>query len=454
MAEVFLARDITAERDVALKMLEGASERGRREASVVATLDHPNIVMLYDFFELQGRLYLVQEWMAGSLEALLGLTGFLNLRQTVQLGLDVTAGLAYAHRNSVLHRDVKPSNVMLDGNGRYKLTDFGALGRLEADTGATRQGEIAGTPLYMAPEQFTGQANTPATDLYAVGLLLFKCLYGQLPGAGVSNFMELYRSRSEGTVAIPPSPLHDLLRRCLAPNAQQRPQSADQVRAELAEIYELSVPLSRSPDMGVPSAIPEWSRPMSPPTASVRRRRALGRPLAVAVGLLIAVSVGTVISAGAALGSDRHIDIARPLVGLLVGSVVLGVGLGSAWWIRTRSSDSPDVERRAASIVLGAESREDLTRSLVIEVDQLVRRLETFDARFLGMSVIAMIHEYKESKDSSDRQSALINVVTLMEKVQTRLSPWPVRHKEAIASAVTIVSCLAAVVSAVSGFLV
>lgn len=193
---------------------------------------------------------------------------------------------------------------------------------------------------------------------------------------------------------------------------------------------------------------------MSPPTASVRRRRALGRPLAVAVGLLIAVSVGTVISAGAALGSDRHIDIARPLVGLLVGSVVLGVGLGSAWWIRTRSSDSPDVERRAASIVLGAESREDLTRSLVIEVDQLVRRLETFDARFLGMSVIAMIHEYKESKDSSDRQSALINVVTLMEKVQTRLSPWPVRHKEAIASAVTIVSCLAAVVSAVSGFLV
>lgn len=216
MAEVFLARDITAERDVALKMLEGASERGRREASVVATLDHPNIVMLYDFFELQGRLYLVQEWMAGSLEALLGLTGFLNLRQTVQLGLDVTAGLAYAHRNSVLHRDVKPSNVMLDGNGRYKLTDFGALGRLEADTGATRQGEIAGTPLYMAPEQFTGQANTPATDLYAVGLLLFKCLYGQLPGAGVSNFMELYRSRSEGTVTIPPSPLHDLLRRCLA----------------------------------------------------------------------------------------------------------------------------------------------------------------------------------------------------------------------------------------------
>ena len=78
--------------------------------------------------------------------------------------------------------------------------------------------------------------------------------------------------------------------------------------------------------------------------------------------------------------------------------------------------------------------------------------METFDSHILGMSVIAMIHEYRESKDSSDRQSALLNVVTLMEKVQTRLSPWPVRHRDAIASAVTIVSCFAAVASAVSGF--
>lgn len=464
MADVFLARDVVLDRDVALKVLEGASDRGRSEATVVAALDHPNIVKLYEFFEFERRLYLVQEWMpAGTLDALLGLTGVLNLRQTLQLGLDVTAALAYAHRNAILHRDIKPSNVMLDEDGRYKLTDFGALGRLERDTGATRRGEVAGTPLYMAPEQFTGEAQSPATDLYALGLLLFRCLYGELPGGSSGNFVELYRGRSDGTLIVPPSPLQDLLRRCLAPNAERRPQSADQVRAELREVYQRSSPgailrptqpemrrespgdLScESPHMATPErSAPIWSRSAG--------RLALA---VAAVVVLTAVSTWILIRDGEGTGPRIEIDIAGPLLRVLLGLAIFGAGLASAWWIRARSSGSPDLERRAASIVLGAESREDLTRSLVIEVDQLVRRLETFDARFLGMSVIAMIHEYKESNDSSDRQSALINVVTLMEKVQIRLSPWPVRHKDAIASAVTIVSCVVAVASAVSGFLV
>lgn len=464
MAAVFLARDMVLNRDVALKVLEGASDRGRAEAAVVAALDHPNIVKLYEVFEFERRLYLVQEWMrAGSLEGLLGLTGFLNLRQTIQLGLDVTAALAYAHRNAILHRDIKPSNVMLDEHGRYKLTDFGVLGRLERDTGATRRGEVAGTPLYMAPEQFTGEAQSPATDIYALGLLLFRCLHGELPGGTSGNFVELYRGRSDGTLIVPPSPLQDLLGRCLAPNAGRRPQSADQVRAELREIYQRSSPgtvlrptqaemsfresprdlNSGSPQMANPErSAPIWSR--SP-----------GRlALAVAAVVVLTAASTWILREGEGNRPKIEIDIARPLVGVLLGLVIFGAGLASAWWIRARSSDSPDLERRAASIVLGAESRDDLTRSLVIEVDQLVRRLETFDARFLGMSVIAMIHEYKESNDSSDRQSALLNVVTLMEKVQIRLSPWPVRHKDAIASAVTIVSCFAAVASAVSGFLV
>jgi hypothetical protein len=398
---------------------------------VVAALDHPNIVKLYEFFEFERRLYLVQEWMkAGSLEGLLGLTGLLNLRQTLQLGLDVTAALAYAHRNAILHRDIKPSNVMLDEHGRYKLTDFGALGRLESDTGATRRGEVAGTPLYMAPEQFTGQAQSPATDLYALGLLLFRCLHGKLPGGSSGNFVELYRGRSDGTLIVPPSPLQDLLRRCLAPNAGRRPQSADQVRAELREIYQRSSPGAVLPPTQPGMCLPESPRDLSsgsPQMANAERSapiwsRSAGRlALAVAaVVVLTAVSTLILIRGGEGTRPGIEIDVARPLVGVLLGLAIFGAGLASAWWIRARSSDSPDLERRAASIVLGAESRDDLTRSLVIEVDRLVRRLETFDARFLGMSVIAMIHEYKESNDSSDRQSALLNVVTLMEKVQIR----------------------------------
>jgi serine/threonine protein kinase len=186
---VYRARDRQLAGQVALKLLvpppaaaEIARERMRREVQAVRGLSHENIVAVYDFVEEGPWSFILMEYVAGpDLQVRVRERGALTVDQAVRLGRDIAAALGTAHRHGILHRDVKPQNVLLDPDGRYRLTDFGSA-RLDGQLGVTNTGALTGTPDYTAPEVLAGRRGDARSDLYALGLTLYFALTGELPG--------------------------------------------------------------------------------------------------------------------------------------------------------------------------------------------------------------------------------------------------------------------------------
>jgi eukaryotic-like serine/threonine-protein kinase len=196
MSSVYRAVDTLLERNVALKILhphygEDAEyvERFRREARSVAQLSHPNIVTVIDRGEADGQQYIVFEYVDGeSLKQLVDRTGPLPARRAVELGLQVAEALAFAHNAGLVHRDVKPQNVLVTEDGEAKVTDFGIARSLDVEHGVTQTGTVLGTSNYLSPEQARGQTVTPATDVYSLGVVLYELLTGEVPFPG-ENFV-------------------------------------------------------------------------------------------------------------------------------------------------------------------------------------------------------------------------------------------------------------------------
>src|SRR5436190_3364928 len=182
MAEVWLASDSELDRMVVVKLLAAGADRGRfeREARAAAGLSHPNIVQLFDF-GTDGRPYMVFEYLAGgSLEDRLVNGEKLSSDEVLTVAAEVAAGLAHAHEHGVVHRDLKPGNVLFDGEGRSKIADFGIARVLGTDT-LTDTGTVLGTAAYISPEQVRGEPATPASDVYSFGVILYRLLAGRLP---------------------------------------------------------------------------------------------------------------------------------------------------------------------------------------------------------------------------------------------------------------------------------
>lgn len=187
MAAVFLGWDYRIERPVAIKVLrqlEAASEhdiaRFQREARAAALLDDPHVVQVYDFFEENGCYFLVMEYVAGTnLKRYLRERGPLAADEAFALGEQVCAALEAAHGCGFIHRDIKPQNILLDAEGTAKLADFGIV-HLMREARLTTSGAVLGTADYIAPEQARGEILTPASDLYAVGVVLYEMLTGRL----------------------------------------------------------------------------------------------------------------------------------------------------------------------------------------------------------------------------------------------------------------------------------
>ncbi len=195
MSSVYRARDRLLERTVALKILheqftrdDDYVERFRREARAVAQLAHPNIVTVIDRGEQEGRQFIVFEYVDGmNLKELMTQEGPLSPREAIELALQVARGLSFAHDQGLVHRDVKPQNVLLDGDGRAKVTDFGIAHAIDVD-GMTITGTIMGTSNYIAPEQARGQPVDEQTDVYSLGCVLYELLAGEVPFDG-DNFV-------------------------------------------------------------------------------------------------------------------------------------------------------------------------------------------------------------------------------------------------------------------------
>jgi eukaryotic-like serine/threonine-protein kinase len=216
MSNVYRATDLTLERTVAVKILaehlsddERFVERFRREALAVAKLIHPNIVQVYDTGKDEGRHYIVMEYVEGRSGAqILQRQGPLEPEAAAEAGIQACTGLDYAHRRGIIHRDVKPGNLMVTGGPAgagpmtVKLTDFGIARAIE-QTRITQVGSVVGTAAYLSPEQVRGEEATPATDVYALGVVLYQFLTGRLPHEG-STLAEL-AVRQQNERPLPPS---------------------------------------------------------------------------------------------------------------------------------------------------------------------------------------------------------------------------------------------------------
>ena len=247
MARVFLSRDEVLGRAVAVKILRhgyGESDVGarfRREGRTAASLSHPNIVQVYDAgeAEFEGResSYIVMEYISGGdLKNLIDEEGTVPSEKLMGIGAAVASGLAHAHERGVIHRDIKPHNIMLDERGRPRLTDFGIARALDT-TQATRTGAFLGTALYSSPEQLQGENVTPKSDVYSLGATLYQAATGEPPFTGSPI------SVASQHVSKPPPPpaelnsaidprLQTLILACLAKDPDERP-TAEEVRSRL-----------------------------------------------------------------------------------------------------------------------------------------------------------------------------------------------------------------------------
>jgi beta-lactam-binding protein with PASTA domain len=246
MGEVFRAHDAVLERDVAIKVLHrqlagdrGFVERFRREARAAASLSYPNIVGVHDWGAVDGIYYMVMEYVRGlSARDILTGEGVLAPAQAVDVLLQTLLALDHAHRRGIVHRDVKPENIMITREGVVKVADFG-LARAYADAQITEAGTVTGTVQYLAPEQLHGEPADPRTDLYALGIVAFELLTARLPFTGETPMAIAYKHVNERVP--PPSSRNPAVPKALdgwvasmtEKQRELRPESASEARRDL-----------------------------------------------------------------------------------------------------------------------------------------------------------------------------------------------------------------------------
>jgi serine/threonine-protein kinase len=312
MADVYLTRDTLLGREVALKLLhhrfsedQEFVERFRREASSAAGLSHPNVVAVFDRGEWNGTYYIAMEYLPGrSLKAVVREHGPLAPSDAIDIVVQILLAVRFAHRRGIIHRDIKPHNVILDEEGRAKVTDFGIARAGASDM--TLTGSIMGTAQYLSPEQAQGHAVTETSDLYAVGVVLYELLTGGVPFEGDSAVSIALKQ-----VSVAPTPpsvrnpdvgsaLDAVVMRSLAKDPAARFASADEFIAALqraregiapAPAFNGIPPTPATLDGGAASRMPTQATEDGASAAAARRRkRAVWAALALAL-LAIAAAV-------------------------------------------------------------------------------------------------------------------------------------------------------------------
>ena len=247
MADVFLARDSLLDRPVAVKVLfpEFATDptfvqRFRREAQAAANLSHPNIVSVYDWGEEGGTYFIVMEYVEGrSLSQILKDDGRLHPDRAADVTADVAGALGFAHRNGVVHRDVKPGNVIISPSGHVKVADFGIARAVSTSENLTQTGTVMGTATYFSPEQARGESVDPRSDVYSLGVVLYEMLSGRPPFVGDSPVAVAYKHVQENPpplrTRVPevPQALEAVVLKAMAKETSDRYASAEDLRADL-----------------------------------------------------------------------------------------------------------------------------------------------------------------------------------------------------------------------------
>jgi hypothetical protein len=411
------------------------------EARTAKMLRHPNIQAVLETGVSAGKPFLVYEWVEGVDLAKVLQSGPLGVAQALEACAGIVQALRAAHRAGLIHRDLKPANVLVPGWPQrpefraVRLLDFGIAGALRSSTQATRAGMIFGTPVYMSPEQVLGEPQTPASDVYALGLLLYEMLTGRKLRESDHTVALLRSILEEPPPPMPPSmPPHlaNLISECLRRDPSARP-TLDRFAAALAAWEEVQ-PTSRV------TALRTAPAPVAPPRA---RRRPL-RTVAAAIFLGCAALFLLLV---------RHVSRLLPALSAIGSGVFLtALGIAAGFWVRGRlSRPSSELKSQALSLAFHAKQHLDITATIALQVTDLVGRLRQIDQRILAGTVALMLNEYQTAAEGKDRQAALMNVVALSEKLGQRLSPWYVRYKEVIATFVAVAGAISGLITAYSG---
>jgi serine/threonine protein kinase len=302
-ATVFLCEDQRLGRKVAVKRMhadspEDMAQRLQREARLGASLNHPNLVSVFDTVTYEEGVLVIMEYVDGETLADAIKRGPLGTRRTLEVIHGVASALDHAHAHGVVHRDVKPANVLLGANGAVKLVDLG-IGTAAGHTRITQSGMVLGTPAYMAPEQVEGAEVTPAADVYALGAMAFEMLSGRKARTGKTPLEVAHRAASE-----PPPDLREAWRD--APRAAamaikramaREPRSRQSSAGELSE--ELSDAISGPPDTPP-------TRPLSSFGPPARRRRLPAWLPLLLLLVVVGVGIGLLATSGGGSGSASH----------------------------------------------------------------------------------------------------------------------------------------------------
>jgi len=252
MAEVYRAHDQLLDRPVALKVLfpelsvdRSFVERFRREAQAAANLSHPNIVPVFDWGEDGGTYFIVMEFVDGrALSSILRTAGPLHPDRAAEIAADVAGALAYAHRHGVVHRDVKPGNVLITEEGTIKVTDFGIARAVNTEESLTQTGAVMGTATYFSPEQAEGKGVDARSDIYSLGVVLFEMVTGRPPFLGDSpvavaskHVREHPPAPREINAGVPPD-LEAIILKCMAKSPEHRYATGDELRNDLLRFRE------------------------------------------------------------------------------------------------------------------------------------------------------------------------------------------------------------------------
>ncbi len=296
MGEVYLAHDEVLDRDVAIKVLrshyageEEFAERFLREARSAASLSHPNIVQVYDRGETEdGISYIAMEYVpGGTLKEQIDQRAPLGVREAAGVAAQIALALEAAHERGVIHRDIKPQNVLVTSSGDLKVTDFG-IARAASAVTSSASSTVFGTAGYISPEQAMGESVGPASDLYSLGVVLYEMLTGELPYTAdnsiavcMKHVTEPLRPPRALNPAIP-EPMNALVVKLLAKDPLDRYASAAGLLTDLERVRD-GLPLNLATE--------ETTQPLGPPAASrrVAGRRKASRTLAVAAVAMLAL---------------------------------------------------------------------------------------------------------------------------------------------------------------------
>jgi eukaryotic-like serine/threonine-protein kinase len=267
MSDVFRARDLMLERSVAIKVLHedysndnAFQQRFRQEARAAANLSHPNIVTVHDFGFDHGQLFIVMEHIPGKdLKTLLRQRGRFSVEEAIPLMVQACAGIGYAHRAGLVHCDIKPHNMIVTPDARLKVTDFGIARALSTILPDERADVVWGSPQYFSPEQATGEAPSPASDVYSLGIVLYEVLTGALP------FLEAAPLPPSEYVPEIPSALEQIVLKVLSKEPSARYRTADQLGRVLLRFgTQRDAPPPPSLSL-TPEAVSTYQRPETQP---------------------------------------------------------------------------------------------------------------------------------------------------------------------------------------------